>query len=167
MIRQLRNYSKIPIETKPKNKYNSKKSAFNFKPVYTPGLVFNPAASIPSARQTPKAFLPPLDPRVNNMNGFYKSYTDEDLQNMPIIYGASKRNYDVSLDVAKEILQLRVNDPQQWTVSKLSKKYSVDPNFIMTITKDMKPKNQSPPSPLTSHQVNQKKRVEMWLRNEY
>ncbi|KAK6893805.1 U6 snRNA-associated Sm-like protein LSm7 [Candida tropicalis] len=54
----------IPYEPIPKNKYNQNRSVFNFKPVPTEGLVYNPPAAIVKPyMQTPYVFLPPNDPR--------------------------------------------------------------------------------------------------------
>lgn len=159
----LRYISQIPYEAKPRNKFNPVKSAFNFKPVPTPGLVFNPPASLPSVKQTPRAFLPPNDPRRNLP--IHKTYTDEELADMPIIHGTTKK-YDVTEETAKEIINLRVSDPQTWTISKLCKKFNVRALFVIALTKDLNT-TKTTPKRLTDPQKEQLKRVKMWLRNEY
>lgn len=166
-MRFLRQYSikSLPFEAKPANKYNPVKSAWNFRPkTPTNGLIYTPPASIPSVHQTPHAFLPDSDPRKKL--GIQKSYTKDQIEDMPIIYGHSK-SYEVDGATALEIQNLRSSNPQEWTVSKLVKKYNVNPHFIINLTKDIKPKVKGVSPKLNTRQLDQKKRVQMWLRNEY
>lgn len=165
--------STIPLQTKPVNKYNSKTSAFNFKPKPTNGLVYSPPGALPLIKQTPKAFLPDTDPRKHvtlslddgtAVSPYGKQYTPEEIEDMPIIYGSQKK-YDVDAETATEILTLRTSDPKKWTLTKLCKKYNVSPYFVINLTKDYKPKGREPR--LSNKQVDQGKRVKMWLSNQY
>ncbi|EGV65129.1 hypothetical protein PSN45_005131 [Yamadazyma tenuis] len=167
-MRFVRAYSvkSLPFEAKPVNKFNPVKSAYNFRPkTPTNGLVYAPPASLTSVKQTPNAFLPQSDPRKNL--GVQKTYTEGEVNDMPVIYGTTK-SYHVSQETALEILNLRTSDPSQWTISKLCKKYNVNPHFIINLTKDFKPKAREAENPqLSKRQLDQKKRVQMWLRNEF
>ncbi|ABN67115.1 predicted protein [Scheffersomyces stipitis CBS 6054] len=166
--------SSIPFEPVPINKYNQVRSQFNFKPKKTQGLVYNPASAIhkPSIK-TPRAFLPTNDPRRQLNNE--AEYTKEQLQHYPIItaYKAQgERDYSITAEVAKKIYDLRKQDPQTWTVAKLSKEFDIDLQKVNVLTGilDKKLKNNNLDG-LNERQVKKatekKKRVEMWLRNEF
>mmetsp|Transcript_4649 Transcript_4649/g.5158 ORF Transcript_4649/g.5158 Transcript_4649/m.5158 type:complete len:183 (+) Transcript_4649:42-590(+) len=177
----IRRYSikNIPFEAQPKNKYNAQRSAFNLKPVPTQGLVHNPPASIPIARNTPKAFLPPNDPRLHRLEGKYKTYSPDVLEDMPVIYGMAKeKSYSMTAETATEILKLRTQDPSKWTISKLAKKFNVSKQSVNVVTMTNKERNEEVKSELEALQKlwtnnklmsrnDRRKRVQMWLRNEY
>lgn len=182
MFRQsIRRYSikNIPFEAQPKNKYNAQRSTFNLKPVPTQGLVHNPPASIPMARNTPKAFLPANDPRLRKLEGKYTTYSPEVLADMPVIYGMAKdKDYSMTAEVAKEILKLRTEDPAKWTISKLAKEFNVSKQSVNVVTLQNKERTAEVIGQVDElkklwsdkkvmSRVDRKKRVQMWLRNEY
>lgn len=165
----------IPFQTKPTNKYNSQTSAFNFKPKPTPGIIYNPPSALPLLKQTPKPFLPNKDPRKHielnldsghKVSPYEKLYSQLEIDDMPLIHG-SKKHYHVDDKTSLEILKLRTSDPKKWTIKTLCNQYNVSPYFIINLTKDYRPKPDPQPTRLTNNQMNQQKRVQMWLSNQY
>lgn len=175
----LRAYSQVSYESVPKNKYNAKRSAFNFKPNPSQGLVYNPPASAPSVKKTPKAFLPPHDPRINVLAHTYKVYSQEELQNMPLIVGyGQNKDYSVDAETALKIQKLRSEDPERWTISKLAKEFDVAQKTVNVIAasngqrrKQIDGQLQQQAATWSEEKVHaredRRKRVQMWLRNEY
>ncbi|CAH6720541.1 hypothetical protein CLIB1444_04S02410 [[Candida] jaroonii] len=161
-MRFVRSLSKVAYESKPKSRFNNVTSAFNFRPKPTQGIIYQPPSTLPSVYQTPKSFLPPNDPRRELP--YHKEYTAEELEDMPIIHQTTK-NYNVDDKTAMEIIKLRSEDPKEWTVNKLVKKFDVDANFIIAINKAFKDKPQL--KKYNKRQSEQLKRVQMWLRNEF
>lgn len=181
MIRtSIRRYSakNIPFEAVPKNRYNQSRSAFNFKPKATPGLVHNPSHAIfqPSQR-TPRAFLPPSDPRLQLQDA--QSLTREDVEECPLIYNATKREYDLTPEIVSEIVELRTQDPATWTVGKLAKKFGIEQHKVnvltATVSKERKTQIEGDLDMLKSKwspnktrgRSDRSKRLQMWLRNEF
>lgn len=168
----------IPYETQPRNRYNQKSSGFNLKPVPTQGLVHNPPASAPLVWNTPKTFLPAHDPRHKLPNLKYRTYSSEELQDMPLIYGISNsRNYDVTPEIVKRIVELRAEDPNRWTIAKLAREFSINQNVVNVVTgvnKERKGKLNTELEEMKKDwsqnkaisREDRKKRVQMWLRNE-
>lgn len=169
----------LPFQPVAKNKFNDKRSTFNFKALPSKGLVYNPPAAIISpAIKTPKAFLPKNDPRLK-LEGKFKTYTSEELEDYPIIYGYSKeKSYNITPQMVKQIVELRNQNPAEWTISKLAKKFGIDQMKVNVITGLNKQRVEQigeeldafkktwPTSKLNSRE-DRKKRVSMWLRNEY
>lgn len=175
----IRRYSvkNIASETQPKNKYNAARSAFNLKPVPTQGLIHNPPASMPSVRDTPKAFLPANDPRLKFMADRYKTYTPEEIADMPLIWGA-KKDYTLTPEVISEIVSLREQDPHKWSIAKLAAKFNVETNKVNVITGFSKTKQQMLLQELETVKKSwsnktkiarddRQRRKQMWLRNEF
>lgn len=164
----LRFKSAIPFEPVPINQYKGR-SSFNFKPKKTPGLVHNPPSSInkPSIK-TPRAFLPMKDPRRSLP---VKTFTKEELANYPLIqaYQAQgERTYDITPEIVQQIQELRQSDPQEWTISKLSKKFNLPMNKINVLSGSLEtPKVQELSEAQQLKQMNRKKRAELWLRGEF
>lgn len=179
MLRGIRRYSikNIPVETQPKNKYNAARSAFNFKPVHTEGLIHNPPASMPSLKETPQVFLPPNDPRLKVLAGKFKVYSPKELKNMPVIYGA-KRDYSLTPEIVMQIIKLRQEDADSWSIAKLAAKFNVDPKKVNVITGFSEAKQQkalaeleklkaSWPDSKRHARVDRGRRKDMWLRGEF
>lgn len=175
----VRRYSikNIPLETQPKNKYNAARSAFNLKPVPTEGLIHNPPAAMPSVKDTPRAFLPANDPRLKFMQDRYKTYSPEEIAEMPLIWGA-KKDYSLTPEVITEIVRLREQDPHKWSIAKLAAKFNVETNKINVITGFSKAKQQRLLQELETVQKSwsaktkiaredRQRRKQMWLRNEF
>ncbi|OVF09926.1 putative mitochondrial 54S ribosomal protein [Clavispora lusitaniae] len=175
----VRRYSikNLPFESKPKNKYNEARSAFNLKPVPTQGLIHNPPASMPSVIDTPKAFLPRNDPRLKYMAEKFKTYTAEELEDMPLIWGA-KKDYSLTPDIIQEIITLRNQDPHKWSIAKLAAKFGVATNKVNVITGFSMAKQQKILEELQAVKESwsdkrkiarddRQRRKQMWLRNEY
>ncbi|KAK6881486.1 U6 snRNA-associated Sm-like protein LSm7 [Candida tropicalis] len=118
----------IPYEPIPKNKYNQNRSVFNFKPVPTEGLVYNPPAAIVKPyMQTPYIFLPPNDPRREfaKQNCIDPSIVKE----MPVIRefkAAHQREYNVTAETITKIKQLIKEDPERWTSKAISKEFNIE-----------------------------------------
>jgi hypothetical protein len=163
------NSSSVPFEPVPLNKYNQARSAFNFKPKKTQGLVYNPPSSInkPSIKTAP-AFLPPTDPRRSLPT---KKFTAEELNHYPVIKGYNSpenRVYDITPEIVQQIQQLRAQDPEKWTISKLAAKFNLAQNKVNVLSgqlKEPKPQDFTPKQAL-KHQ-NRMKRTELWLKGEY
>lgn len=167
----------LPHETQPTNKYNGARSKFNVKPVPTEGLIYNPPASLPSAKDTPRAFLPANDPRLSIMADKFKTYTVKELDTMPIIY-ATKKEYDLTLEIVEQIFTLRHDNPKEWTIAKLAAKFNVDPKKVNIVTGLSEQKQLAILLKLERQKEkwsqkkkvardDRKKRKQMWLRNEF
>lgn len=118
----------IPYVSKPRNKYNAERSTFNFKPHPTlnQGLIHNPSQSAPNLKKTPKAFLPANDPRRTINSVKHKTYSIEELNDMPLIHGYNKeKTYEITPEIVKQIIELRNEDPIKWTISTLAKKFEL------------------------------------------
>lgn len=156
----------IFFEPVPINKYNQARSAFNFKPKKTQGLVYNPPASIQRALvKTAKAFLPDTDPRKHLPAG-KREYSEEEVLRFPVInaYAAQlQRTYDVTPEVVAEMKKLRQEDPKEWTINKLSKKFGVEAKKVNVFTGGKGVKTE----PVSQRSADRKKRAMMWLRGEY
>lgn len=179
MLRATRRLSlkSIPLETKPQNKYNAQRSKFNIKPVPTQGLIHNPPASMPSVKQTPRSFLPPNDPRLTVMADTFKTYTSEELAEMPLIYSTKKDN-SLTPELVQEIVTLRQQDPAKWSIAQLAAKFNVDARKINVITKVSEEKQRAVLEQLAERQMawserrrhardDRVKRKHLWLRNEF
>lgn len=173
----------IPYQSKPINKYNADRSIFNFKPakITESQLIHNPSQSSPYLKQTPKAFLPENDPRRKYNLGTknQKTFTQQELDDMPIIYAESKdKVYDVTPDIVLKINELRKEDPVKWTISKLAKEFNIEQRKINYFTYNNKVKQDEDKSNLeiqkqswnerkVNARIDRLKRAQMWLRNEY
>lgn len=168
----------LPYEPIPANKYNQQRSRFNLKPIPTQGLVYNPPASISSPTRTSKAFLPENDPRLIKLGDKYRTYTKEELEDYPIIHSYAQKAYDLTPKDVENITKLRNEDPKKWTISKIAKELNIDQkkvNVITALNKERKrqieeelniAKSKWSENKLKSRS-DRKKRVLMWLRNEY
>lgn len=175
----VRKYSlkNLPYESRPTNLYNSVRSAYNIKPVAKPGLIYNPPASAPSLKDTPRAFIPPNDPRLTVLAEKFKTYTSDELADMPIIY-AHKKEYNLTPEIAQEIIRLRKEDPNKWTVGNLAKKFNVEANKVNVITGFSPSRQQKVLAEIEAAKIRMKdaakraradrvKRKLMWLRGEF
>lgn len=167
----------LPYESRPTNLYNPVRSAFNIKPKTTEGLIYNPPASAPSLKNTPRAFIPSNDPRLSVLAETYKTYTAEELADMPIIY-AHKKEYNLTPEIVKEIIALRQENPVKWSVGQLAKKFNVDIKKINVITGFSKIKQEKALAQLEAAKakwneasrrarVDKTRRKQMWLRGEF
>lgn len=167
----------LPYESRPTNLYNPVRSAFNIKPKPTQGLIYNPPASASSLKNTPRAFIPKNDPRLSVLADNYKTYTASELADMPLIY-AHKKEYNLTPDIVKEIITLRQEDPEKWSVNKLAQKFNIAAHKVNVITGFSRSKQEKVLRQL--HEVQNKwhattkkarsdrlKRKQMWLRAEF
>lgn len=179
MLRAARSYSfkAVPFEAQPKNRYSATRSKFNVKPVPTQGLIYNPPASMPSVTDTPRAFLPPNDPRLKVLADKYKTYTQAELDDMPIIYATRKDN-SLTPDLVREMVTLRLENPDKWTVAALSAKFNVDRKKVNVVTGVCKERQLAVLQELEKQQKkwlekkrhardDRWKRKQMWLRSEF
>lgn len=179
MLRLVRGYSikALPFEAQPKNKYNAARSAFNIKPVPTQGLIHNPPASMPSIKETPKAFLPKNDPRLKIFAGKFKTYTRAELDEMPLIYATLKDN-SLTPELVEQIVTLRAENPDKWSIAKLAAKFNVDAkkvNVITGVSKEKQAQVLDQLKELKSHWPVKKlharedvvRRKHMWLSNKF
>lgn len=169
----------LPFESQPRNKFNAQRSAFNLKPVKKDGLIYNPPASAPSYKETPQLFLPKNDPRLKYLEGKWKVYSEEELADMPLIYGVQKlKDHLLTPEVVGEILKLRQQDANQWTISKLAQKFNLDKTKVNVITGISKDRQKKVLSELESvkeawsskrklARQDREKRVQQWLRGEF
>lgn len=132
---QVRRYAlkAVPYEAQPKNKYNAVVSAYNIKPVPTPGLIHNPPAAAPTPTQTPRPFLPANDPRLKVFADTFKVYTASELEEMPLIY-ATQKDRLLTREMAEQMVALRREDPAKWTVARLAQKFDVDRKKVNVVT---------------------------------
>ncbi|WPK25679.1 hypothetical protein PUMCH_003004 [Australozyma saopauloensis] len=175
----VRNYSikNLPYESRPTNLYNPVRSAFNIKPKTTQGLIYNPPASAPSLKDTPRAFIPQNDPRLTVLADKFKTYTAEELADMPIIY-AHKKEYNLTPEIVQEIITLRQEDPEKWSVSKLAQKFNIEPSKVNILTGCSVAKQQKVLAELETvkkawnettrrARKDRVRRKQMWLRGEF
>ncbi|RLV90492.1 hypothetical protein JA1_004524 [Spathaspora sp. JA1] len=163
-IRRISNKS-IPYEPIPKNKYNAKRSQFNFKPQKSQGLVHNPpAAIIKPFMQTPNIFLPPNDPRRQISTGPSQNFTQQDLEYMPVLREykpKGERDYSITAETITAIKNLRASDPLNWPITKLSKEFKID---VKKLSHFLREPTKSNEDQILSEKA---KRKQLWLRNEY
>ncbi|EPE05461.1 ribosomal protein 20 [Ophiostoma piceae UAMH 11346] len=106
-------------------------------------ILYNPPASAPSVYQTPFKFLPKSDPRrVLNISSMFKAI---DAAPATASAGASApevnrhfkptEKYHLSEEDVAEMRRLRAEDPKQWSVLALAKKYQCSAVFVMLATK--------------------------------
>lgn len=165
--------------TKPLNKYNDKRSRFNLKPVILEGLIYNPPAAAPTYHETPKVFLPKNDPRLKYMSETFKVYSKEELEDMPLIYGLkAEKDYSLTPDVIEQIVALRNSNPNEWTISKLAKKFGVDLEKVNAVTGLNKERAEKVKEELEKVKLSwsdktklaraeRGKRIMTWLRNDF
>ncbi|CAN3356261.1 large ribosomal subunit protein mL58 [Diutina catenulata] len=156
----------VAHEASPVSRYSAKSSAkFNFKPKPTQGLIHNPPHAIHKpVMKTPTAFLPASDPRKQLPA---KQYTAAELESYPVIHAhraVADRAYDVTPETVAEIVKLRQEDPTQWTISKLAKKFGVAQNVVNVVSGTLKDKPQVVETPTMEER---RKRRMMWLRGEF
>lgn len=98
---------------------------------------------------------------------------------MPLIYGIkAEKEYNVTPDVVAEVRRLREEDPAQWTVNKLAKKFGISRMVANVITQESRARQsqiseelaelkKSWPLAKSQGRIDRRKRVQMWLRNEF
>jgi len=117
-------------------------------------IIFNPPASAASVYHTPFKFLPKSDPRRRtNLAALFESSTtltfnpssavpDQQQQPPPAElpprvnherYTADK--YHLTKADVEEMRRLRAEDPVEWSVLKLARRYNCSPIFVMLTTK--------------------------------
>ena len=159
----------IPYEPIPKNKYNQNRSVFNFKPVPTEGLVYNPPAAIVKPyMQTPYVFLPPNDPRREfaKQNCIDPSIVKE----MPVIRefkAAHQREYNVTAETITKIKQLIKEDPERWTLKAISKEFNIElVKLHYFLRGELEKKLKPQPKVISKRLLDRQKRRELWLRKK-
>lgn len=107
----------------------------------------------------------------------FKTYTPEELEDMPLIWGA-KKDYSLTPDIIQEIITLRNQDPHKWSIAKLAAKFGVATNKVNVITGFSMAKQQKILEELQAVKESwsdkrkiarddRQRRKQMWLRNEY
>lgn len=107
----------------------------------------------------------------------FKVYSPEELADMPVIYGA-KKDYDLTPDIIEQIVKLRNEDSDKWTIAKLAAKFNVDTKKVNVITGFSLQKQQKLLGELTKlkkgwsdsrklARQDRAKRTQMWLRGEF
>lgn len=132
---------------------------------------------MPTVKETPRAFLPPNDPRLTVLAEKFKIYTPEELSEMPIIY-ATKKDNSLTPEIVQEIIALRKENPDKWSISKLATKFGVEAKKVNVITGASKEKQEKVLAQLAEQQSqwtekrrlareDRRKRKQMWLTNEF
>lgn len=132
---------------------------------------------MPSLKDTPKVFLPSNDPRLKSMADKFKVYSQEELDEMPVIYGA-KKDYTLTPEIIEQIVKLRSEDSDKWTIAKLAAKFNVDAKKVNVITGFSKQKQQKMLQELKKlkdgwsdqrklAREDRQRRKQMWLRGEF
>lgn len=103
----------------------------------------------------------------------------EDVEECPLIYNASQREYDLTPEIVSEIVELRTQDPATWTVGKLAKKFGIEQHKVnvltATVSKERKTQLEGELNDIKTKWSRNKlkgrndrsKRKQMWLRNEF
>lgn len=93
------------------NAFNAKSSAFNLRPDLPQGLFFHPAPASTTPELTPKAFLPPQDPRKASPYYLQDIATmEKSFNNMPkVAQTPTPKNYNHDINVIEKIQNMRDN----------------------------------------------------------
>ena len=121
------------------NKYNSKSSAFNLKPNMPDGLYYQPAPSPMNPEITPKAFLPPEDPRKNSSLYYPEEQTliKDNIKYMPPIFEKKQaKKYELTEADVLELQKMRDNGA---TRKQMKEKFHVS-DFFINIATERNPK---------------------------
>ena len=105
-------------------------------------ILYNPPASAPSVYQTPFKFLPKSDPRrVLSISNMFKAIDAAPAASAgataPLVNRHFKptEKYHLSEEDVAEMRRLRAEDPKEWSVLALAKKYQCSAVFVMLATK--------------------------------
>ncbi|KAH7325789.1 mitochondrial ribosomal protein subunit L20-domain-containing protein [Stachybotrys elegans] len=100
-------------------------------------IIYNPPASEASPFHTPFLFLPPNDPRRaallkarNNPGAPSVAAASNATLPPEMRYLRRNPNYNMTAQNVKEMRRLRNEDPIQWSVSALAKKFECSPVFV-------------------------------------
>ncbi|SPO06644.1 related to 60S ribosomal protein L20 [Cephalotrichum gorgonifer] len=103
-------------------------------------IVFNPPSSQPSVYHTPFKFLPPSDPRrssnlrllFNTPSAGAASASAEYLP--PALTPTAEKKYHLTKEDVEEMRKLRWEDPETWSLRKLSEKFDCSIHFVQIAT---------------------------------
>jgi hypothetical protein len=84
---------------------------------------------MPNVYHTPNIFLPDNDRR--------KIITQSTQQLPPTLPNYQEKRYHVTEEQMTEMRQLRKDNPSEWSVKKLSKKYDCSPVFVSFVTSEV------------------------------
>ncbi|KAH9218796.1 mitochondrial ribosomal protein subunit L20-domain-containing protein [Leptodontidium sp. 2 PMI_412] len=92
-------------------------------------IIFNPPSSAPSVLHTPLKFLPKEDKRRQLLASRFQSSATSTLP--PPVYKTQRfpHHHLTDKDIA-EIIRLKRQDPEEWTNTKLSRKFNCSNHFI-------------------------------------
>ncbi|KAK9447778.1 mitochondrial 54S ribosomal protein mL58 [Limtongia smithiae] len=103
-------------------RFNPQSSANTARPIYPPGLTYNPPPSTSSPYETPDIFLP-MDKRIAIDRAESLSYLPPPLRTI------QEKTYHLTEENIAELRRLRYEDPAKWTRSKLGEKFGCSPFF--------------------------------------
>lgn len=110
-------------------------------------IIHNPPPSMPNVYHTPTMFLPPNDKRrliqqssENKMMLNTPAYTASGKQILPPpVIKPQPTKYHLTEADLDEMRRLRAEDPMEWSVGKLAKKYDCSPLFVSAATSGIAP----------------------------
>lgn len=102
-------------------------------------IIFTPSPSIANPYNTPLKFLPKNDPkrRAYLISRFQAAATVEgDALPPPTARAPEKKEYPpMTEEGVREMIRLRQEDPETWTISKLAKEFNCSPMFATITTR--------------------------------
>ncbi|RVX74891.1 hypothetical protein B0A52_01168 [Exophiala mesophila] len=117
-------------------------------------IIFNPPPSMPNVYHTPNIFLPKNDQR--------KIQKSSSQQLPPPIPKQPEKRYHLTETDLAEMRSLRSQDPLEWSVKKLAKKFNCSNLFVMFVTEKLagqKKEQQEQVTALVKSRWSDKKRI--------
>lgn len=94
-------------------------------------IIHNPPASEASPYHTPFLFLPPEDPRRQDM--VVARCGKKRRLPKPLKYPRRERQYNLTIAQMEQMRQLRLSDPVTWSVGHLSRYFNCSPVFVRMV----------------------------------
>ncbi|ETI25262.1 hypothetical protein G647_04637 [Cladophialophora carrionii CBS 160.54] len=130
------------------NTYRRTRSRLNIKPDpdFLPSktephdhIIYNPPPSMPNVYHTPNLFLPKNDRRKVFPDPETRGLQLQSAQQLPAVKGQTEKRYHLTEKDLEEMRRLRMTEPIQWSVSKLSKKFDCSPVFTHLVVDGLAP----------------------------
>ncbi|KAI1609282.1 mitochondrial ribosomal protein subunit L20-domain-containing protein [Exophiala viscosa] len=105
-------------------------------------IIYNPPPSMPNIYHTPNIFLPKNDRRKIMSDPETRTKQMLLSQQVSPMKGHREKRYHLTEKEVEEMKQLRKDDPMQWSVNHLAKKFDCSPIFAMYATEGLAPEKQ-------------------------
>jgi hypothetical protein len=120
--------SKSRLNVKPEPSFLP---SYSKTPIQQDHIIFNPPSSAPSVLHTPLKFLPKEDKRKQLLVATAQKFSSSQMRLPPPIRAKPKvpHHHLSDADIA-EIVKLKQQDPDQWTNTKLARKFNCSSLFV-------------------------------------